>query len=194
MKKLIVILEILFIVWIGGLIANRYLAYFKIKPIMTFKTIEHSYSDGTAIEYKALGYKVVHYEDSEDEVFKVTPFWTKIETKEAPVDKAIINYVGAYKGSLTVATNNLNSTVDFELIINEDNTASYYINSDVPYNSKGTYSVDASKIKYVVTIPSSDLNTIYTFDVLANNSLSINYNNQNVVLNKVDKTNLLYLK
>ncbi len=203
MKKVIVLLEILLIIWVGTLVANRYLAYFKIKPILTYNKEVHTYNDSNIIEYKAIGYKIIDYADLNLRDFKVLPFWKKIDysivkPKEEVEEKVeepttqTYDYSGTYYGSIQ----DNNKTIEFELVLNSDKTFKYYISEQTPYNLQGKYSNVTDSI---VLSQNGDVTTLENVDSkniikVVNDNLQINYNNQTVNLNKVDSTSLKYIK
>ena len=61
-KKLIIILGIILLLYIGLIIVDAKRINKNDKPLLTLKTKEYNYADGKAYEYISLGYKYVKYE------------------------------------------------------------------------------------------------------------------------------------
>ena len=81
-KGIIIVIEISVILWLGVVIANRYLAYFEKKPIVIVSEKEYPYGDGKVIEYDSLACKVYHYKDSTENRWEFRGFWGKVDKKE----------------------------------------------------------------------------------------------------------------
>lgn len=121
-----------------------------------------------------------------------------IEKITDDTQKTITNVTGSYQAKYKIKSDELDSTEDneeyIELVLKDDNTASIVMTTDSNDTNTGTYEVNDKKITVTIDKINDEENKTYEFTINDDSTLSYETENDEVILTKINKDNLKYIK